>query len=161
MRCRRREGGSMSSMLRTLWPLLGIILVSCGTGGGPANRAGSVAMTIIWPPRTKLIPVASNSVRITISNGAAQYGTALLPRPPVGNEASTTFDHVPGGQATVTALAYPNADGSGVAQAKGVTPVTVLSNQATQVTLTMASTIVRIDITPPSPSIAVGQTLAL
>src|SRR5437660_1495029 len=138
----------MRSLACLLGPVALLGLVSCG-GVHSASPSGQIVMKVIWPDRTRLIPIASNSVRISISNGATQYGTALVPRPPTGNQASTTFDHVPGGPATVTALAYPNTDGSGVAQAKGVTPVDVLSNQTTNVTLTMASTIVRIDITPP------------
>jgi hypothetical protein len=56
----------------------------------------------------------------------------------------------------LVAAAYPNADGTGTAQAQGATPVAIAAGQVTNVTLTMQSTIDRVELTPSTPSIQLG-----
>jgi len=53
------------------------------------------------------------------------------------------------------ALAYPQADGTGVAQAEGSVPVTIASGQTVNFTLTMASTVAKISLS--APALLAGQ----
>ena len=155
------------------------LLAGCGAGGGnrmisltPAGDAtrqavGSAVFSVQWPARTtkdgRLIPFAAESiaVRLTSADGTKLYGDALLVRPSGGGNVKATFDRVPIGAALLTASAFPKADGSGTAQAMAQTAVTVVQNQNTAVTLTMATTIRKLTVTPATSTIAVGESVKL
>src|SRR5437016_1940426 len=86
-------------------------LAGCG-GGAPSHRAqtGAAVFTIVWPKRSKLIPMAANSIAITI-NGSGYSAGKTLPRPTQGDQTSTTFDNIPVLDLIATAIAYPNNNG--------------------------------------------------
>src|SRR5262249_55725542 len=85
----------------------------------------------------------------------------IISRPASGNQTSASFDNLKTGNLTLTAVAYPNADATGIAQAQGTTPVTIQSGQTASVSLTMASTIDHLEVSPSTPSLKVGQTTQL
>jgi Tol biopolymer transport system component len=121
-----------------------------------------VQLTVKWPDRSRLIPLAANSINTTLFKGETQVGHQLLARP-AGNATETTvnFQNVPAGSVTLHADAFPAADGSGIMQAGGSATVTVVAGQTAQVTVTMGSTIARVAITPPNPTVNVGSTTQL
>src|SRR5947207_2544676 len=88
--------------------LFGILAGCGGGGGGTANgsQTGAAVFTILWPDRSKLIPAASNSIKITVSNTSGYSSTQIAPRPTQGNQSTVTFDNVPAGDLTATAVAY-------------------------------------------------------
>jgi hypothetical protein len=108
-----------------------------------------------------LIPVDSESIQITLTQGGATVGQALIARPTNGATATTTFASVPVGTVQVAAVALPNADGSGVAQAVAQTTVSVIADQTTTIPLTLASTIDHLNISPPAPVLGAGESEAL
>src|SRR5258708_721879 len=100
--------------------LSAFFLPGCGgSGGGSQSRAGSLKLTVIWPVKSKLIPLASNSINATIKQSGIFIAGQLLPRPENGTQTTVTFTHVPIGTVSLNATAFPLANGSGVAQATG------------------------------------------
>jgi streptogramin lyase len=136
-----------------------VFLAGCGGGGGSkpstADRGtGRAAFNIKWPERpTKLIPIASNSIRITIFNGATQVGTQLVARPAT----FASFDTLPVGSLTAVAKAFPNADGTGTAQAEGTVPLAITAGNQTVASLTMGSTITHFAGAPSIHVILAGE----
>ena len=133
----------------------------CGGGSSTGSGAGRAVINITWPDRSRLIPLASNSIKVVFTQGAQVVDSQLIPRPVSGNQTQTTFTNLKTGSLILTATAFPNADGSGVAQASGTTPVTITSGQTTAVTLTMDSTIDHLDLNSLYPSVAVSNTVQL
>jgi sugar lactone lactonase YvrE len=129
---------------------LGILLSGCGGSGGGNNTSGTgaAALSITWPTRSRLIPAAANSIRIIFTQNGAVLANQLVPRPAAGGTSSVTVNNLKVGALVMTATAYPNADGTGVAQATGSTTVNIADNQTTNVTLTMNSTIDHLEVTP-------------
>ncbi len=151
------------------------ILTGCGSGGngGSVIPSGSVSgstgratMTIVWPAQdatatTKLIPVATNSIQVSILNGTTVVGNQVVARPSSGNSSTVTFDTLPVGTLTVQAQAHPNADGTGTDQASAQTSITITANAVTPLTLTMASTIDHVTLISYDSSISVGTSTSL
>jgi hypothetical protein len=108
-----------------------------------------------------LIPVASESIRVSLIKGNALLAERLLTRPASGSTTSADFDRLPVGEVIFRASALPNADGSGVAQAGVETVVPIVAGQVAPVRLTMASTIDHVEVMPAAPTVATGQTTQL
>lgn len=137
-------------------------LTGCGSGATPiAAGTGRATLVIEWPEVTRLVPVAANSITVSFSLDGTVASTQTVVRPTSGNTSTVTFDSLPVGALAVIASAYPNADGSGTAQATATTSATIVSGQTTAVSLTMASTISSLSISPSGPSVAVGGTSQL
>jgi hypothetical protein len=136
-------------LLRSIAFLSALIAVLTGCGGGgsqPATRTGvgRATFTIHWPAPSRLIPVASNSIKITLTGPGSSSQTLTIARP----QTSVTFNALPVGDYSATSLAFPASDGTGVAQAQATVPVIIQDGQNTAFSLTMASTIVKLDIPP-------------
>jgi len=154
-----------------LLPLLGAgfagTVAGCGGGMSVTSPAalGRAVFTVQWPGSTssRLIPSGANSIKVSITSadGIRTLGQATLARPTGGGQTSATFDNLPVGPAAATATAYPTTDGTGTAQAQAGMNVTVVGNQTTPLTLTMASTIDHIDVTPANPTLSIGQKVTL
>jgi 6-phosphogluconolactonase (cycloisomerase 2 family) len=146
-------------LLATL--LAASFLNGCG-GGSNGGQAGRLSLTVHWPQPSRLIPVASNSIKAVLTRGTTTLGTRTLVRPQEGTWVTTvTFEDLEAGPVALIATAFPNADGTGTAQATGSAPTTIIAEQTANVTVTMASTIATIEITPPNPTVVVGQTVQL
>lgn len=126
--------------------------VGCGTSSGGSSAGdrahGAIRISIKWPVRSKVIPTAASSIKITISETGIATQSQLVARPAGAGPFTSlaTFNNLAVGQANVSAVAYPNADGSGNAQGAGAAAVSVQPNTTTQQTVTMASTITQIVI---------------
>jgi len=142
----------------------------CGSGGAgtgftnvPGAGSGRLAVAIKWPASSgRLIPSASQHIKAVLSAGATILDTKQLVRPTQPPwTTSVTFDNLQAGTVTLTATAFPNADGTGNAQASGSVPATITSGQQASVTLTMATTVQTLKVTPPTPSVNTGSSVQL
>lgn len=130
----------------------GGLLSGCGGQGvsGPGGNvgpAGDARITFVWPQRSRLIPLAANSVKITLSNANHTYNKTVNRTEAVNSQAANIlFTGVVVGDYTVTATAYPNANATGNAQATGQTNVTITQGQTSQFTCTMGSTVTSVEI---------------
>jgi len=143
--------------------VIGVLIVAgCGGNGVTASPAGTLKLSVKWPVRTRLIPVDSNSIVavLTDANGKS-LGQQTLARPTSGNSTTVSFTSLQPGAVTLTASAFPTANGTGVAQATGAAPATIVAGQTAQVTVTMLDTIVKVTISPASPSVSVNSTATL
>jgi hypothetical protein len=139
------------------------ILFGCGSGGNndnnpnPESNVGRAEFQIVWPERTRLIPVATQSIKIVLGGTATVEKT--VSRPATGTDQTTvSFTDLVAGNYSVAATAYPNSDATGVSQATGNTSIVIVKNQTTAGTLTMNSTITKVKIEPASTAITPGNT---
>lgn len=133
-----------------------IVLAGCGSGKGtPASKKGRAVISLRWPDPAsseRLVPIAAKSVRIQLKEGTTLVAERLLVRPDTFPWVTkVTITNVPITALAASATAYPNTDGTGVAQATITTPVTIQETGDTNLRLTMASTIDRIEMTPSGP----------
>jgi hypothetical protein len=145
--------------------LLGLVFLGCG-GGSKFARPGSgnagVKITVNWPDGTRLIPAACTSIKIELSdNNGLVCDPQVLNKPESGATSTALFSNLPVEMLTVTATAYPTAGAQGTPQATGQTAVTTIAGEQATVTLEMFSTITRLDVTPPTRVVAVGNTIPL
>lgn len=144
------------------------ILTGCGGGGGGTTpQTGDTCKAVItvqWSPLPadqKLLPLAANSIKVEVRNDKEFYVSQTLARPATGTTSSTTFGALPAGNLTFTATAYPNTNGTGVAQATGVVPKTANIGDTLTVNLTMDSTIDHLEVTPVDRVVTMGASLPL
>src|SRR5262249_9493592 len=128
-RCEHREWGNKSTMSKTTETARLLALLSacslltgslsgCGGGSGSlpsgtgttGSGMGRAVFTVVWPQRTRLIPLASNSIKVTVTQGTNTLASKIIPRPAQGGEASAEFDALPVGTLTATAIAYPQTN---------------------------------------------------
>ena len=157
-------GGSSSrgfrfSRFKSAFPILALLIAGCG--GGDRAESGRAEFTVVWPESSRLIPEASQSISIQLLRNGTPVTARIIPRPAGGGPASSTFFDLPVGPLTALATAHPQANGTGVAQAQGSVAFTVAAGQTVPFTLTMASTIDRIELNPPSVTLNSGQTQQL
>lgn len=141
--------------------MLVLVLVSLASCAGGGHRAsvglGTLSVNVVWPPVTRLIPLASNSIEVQVFVGGDEVASTVIPKPLT----IASLSDIPTGDVTVTATAYPVADGSGVAQATGSTVAAVTAGNITPVFLTMGSTITHVDVTPVTVDLTTGLTTTL
>lgn len=137
------------------------LLAGCGGSNNPVNGGtGRATFSVQWPERTsRLIPVASNSLRVSIvpTAGGNPVGSTLIARP----QTTASFDTLPTGTFNVVALAYPNADGSGTAQAGVSQQITIVANQNTSLTVTMNSAITSLSAAAIKSPLDINETTTL
>ncbi len=141
-----------------------IVLAGCGGSSSSSSQStrSQAVVTITWPSSSsRLIPAACNSIVVKFRNSSSTVATQTATRPTSGSTTTLTFDSLPVGTLTAQADAYPNSDGTGVVQASATTSVEIVSGQVTPVTLTMASTIDHLTISPTSPAVTAGATTTL
>ncbi len=155
-------------LLIILLALNAILLAGCGDRrpATPQQRMTTGKITLKWPPRGRLIPVAANSVKVEIREMVGESYTdflavRVLNRPTEGGLSTATFDRLPVGSLLVTATAYPDTDAGGVAQATANILDTAIYGSTFVAVLTMASTITQVEVTPGTKKIAVGDTVQL
>ncbi len=135
-----------------------------GCGGGSSKTAattGRFALSVVWPEKGRLIPEAANSIKAVLMSGTTVLGTQLLARPAAGGTSTVTFNTIPPGDVVLNASAYPTVNGTGVAQAAGSAAATIVVDQTASVSITMATTIDHIDVSPLNFSMEVGTNYQL
>ena len=153
-------------MRRAALFLLPLLVAGCGGGGGhssaPAARGGRATLRVRWPKATdaRLIPLAAASVTVTIlrPDGGTPV-TKTIARPTDGGASTTTtFDGLPYGELPVRVEAFPTADGTGVAQARGAGMVSVGEDAPGEVSISLDSTVASLAISPDPVVVAPGRT---
>jgi hypothetical protein len=148
------------------------LMAGCGSGssgssaaGASVTRSGKATLTITWPQRTttspKLIPIGSNSIVVTFLQSGQTIATQTVARPTSGDTTTVSFSSLPLGALTVQVNAYPSTNGTGTAQASAAADVMINASQVTPVSITLASTIDHLTISPASPTTTVGGTVSL
>jgi hypothetical protein len=142
-------------------------LAGCGSGVNSAQGSapsGRATFTVIWPTGSvgRLVPQACRSVRVSVAKATVEVAAKVVARPEGGGTSVVQLDRVPIGDVEARAAAYPNADGTGVAQAHGKATIKIERDKDTPFTVTMASTIDRIEVTGGgSLDIGVGESVQL
>jgi|GEM_PF-3032322 len=161
---------SRAKSLVALLLLVLLTMTGCGGGGvattrGTPHGTGTAEFTVVWPPPSdaKLIPMASTAVKLDVMQGSTRVGGAVAVKAPGGAPTTVKVENLPVGSLTVNAEAYPEAnfDGdvptvSGTPQAKGTAPLVTEAGKTAKTTLTMASTIVRLAISPNPAQVRIG-----
>ena len=129
-----------------------IALVGCGGGGSTQPPKGRAIFTVFWPFRSRVIPVAAESVKITLSTKPER--SQYLVRP---DQTEVTFDEVPVGDYMATMTAYPMKDGTGTAQARATIPVKIVENAPVRLSVTTESAIDHLEIAPGSAALNLGE----
>ena len=137
---------------------LPFLLAGCGGGGSSHSSGGTTApeakgaatVSIDWPARIgKFVPLASNGVVVALSQNGARVGQQILARPTDGVTRSTaTFTGLSSGTYTADLAAYPNVDGSGIAQARGTASLTVADDAPGVASASMTTTVASLSILP-------------
>ena len=160
-------------MRRPALLLLPLLVVGCGGGGGgggsspsaPTARGGRATLRMRWPKATdaRLIPLAAGSVTVTILRpDAGTPITKTIARPADGGTSTTTtFAGLPYGDLPIRVEAFPTADGTGVAQARGAGTVTVGEDAPGEVSISLDSTVASLTISPDPLTLAPGGTATL
>ena len=131
--------------------------------GGATGRA---AVTIVWPAASaaatsRLIPAASQSITVSFTQVETVVATQTVARPTSGNTSTLSFTGLPAGTLLLSAGAYPTTSGTGVQQAGASISVTIVADQTINSSITMATTITSMVITPAIPSVVVGAKTTL
>ena len=142
---------------------------SCGCGGGGGARgsglrSAAVSISVRWPKRSagRLIPDATNSIKVTVTDAAQAVKSAVVARPTGDLTESVTIEGLEPGPAHIDAIAVASTDGTGTPLAAGSEPVGLSQDQITTApTLTLSSTIVSLVVTPTSITVGTGKTLDL
>ena len=133
--------------------LVGLLAAGCGGGGrlGIRSTGGNFSVRFAWPTKAgRVIPTAAQSIRVQVlKNSTVTHESFLTPGAPVAN-----FTEVPTGTVTVKAVAYPTAGGTGTALASAQTTQAITANGTASVSLTMASTIDHLTLSPNPVNLA-------
>ncbi len=145
-----------------------IPLAGCG-GGSQRETTGRLTVNVKWPEPSRLIPLASNSILIEIFDGPETDDNAnrvaLQTKTVTRPTTSAIFAGLPVANLFLRATAYPAdpvANPGVIAQASGTTLIAVRpgNDPANAVTVTMNSTIDRIEVSPITMDVGAGpQTL--
>ncbi|MFM7320563.1 MAG: hypothetical protein ACKO5K_03435 [Armatimonadota bacterium] len=136
----------------------GLPVASMGCGGGSSaasTRTATLSVTVAWPDRSagRLVPLASESIRVTVAGANGFAKTVTIVRP----ANSTTIANLPVGDLVVTATAHPAADpGATIPQASAVRTVPGRAGQTTPLALSLESTIDRVAVTAGSGTLRRG-----
>ncbi len=148
---RKLTGGIVAGVVMAVL----VMLVGCGSGGSGSaglvnepggqnpQETGSLRIAVKFPAREGVtpqnLPLATNSVHITVEHQGSMVAEDCLARPaPNGGPLTVTFTvtGVPAGDNTVTANAYQSSDCTGTIVATCSTVVNVIADQTNTVTLT-------------------------
>ena len=143
-----------------LFALLVLTLSGCGGGGSSSSDStplptesslGRATVALAWLARdTRFVPLASNGVRVRLLRNGALAGERLLARAGNGGSvARAEFDGLAYGEYDAEVRTYPNADGTGIAQATGIVRITVGRTPATA-DVRLSTTAASLEILPVS-----------
>ena len=130
----------------TLIALFTVALIGCGGGGKSSRATGRASITILWnsadrEAKSRVIPLATNSIRIAVMDGSATVASAVLSRPASGSSTTQDFNELPVRSLTLSVAAYASTDGTGTALAVSNDTLTITANTTASKTLTLVSTI--------------------
>jgi|GEM_PF-6495331 hypothetical protein len=146
----------LQTVLFAIVAILGLVVAGCGGGSGTGSSTttsrGVVEIQLLWPERraTRQVPANANSVRIVLRNRKGDIVVDRLLVRPSASEVLTKeiFPNLPQTELSLEAIAFPNADGTGTAQAEANTVIEVPADSRATLQLTMDSTIAKVAILP-------------
>lgn len=136
----------LQASLFALIALFTVALIGCGSGSKSARATGKATITIIWDvagkaAKSRLIPMAANSIRVSILDGSASVASQIVSRPTTGNSTTQDFTELPVRTLTLSVAAYASSDATGTALAVSNNTLNVTASATVVKTLTLASTI--------------------
>jgi hypothetical protein len=136
-------------------------IIACGGGGGSAGSGvttGRASLAITWPSDSRVVPLAAQSIVITMRNSGNQVvETGLLVKPAT----VWTSAQLNPGTYSLVASATPNSNGTGVTQATGAGSVAVVEGQTVPSNIIFGSTVSNVTVLPNAPSLAIGGTIQM
>ncbi len=141
-----------------LLAVVGLLAVGCGSNGSNGPGLGNATFIVNWPaPSAQSV----HSIELSLSDGAHVVATRVINAPSSSGQTKNTLGHLPIGNLTVTATAYPqNGAGGSPMGAVNSLLVVALTPTAT-VTISPAATVSQIVINPSGPTLLTGQILQL
>lgn len=136
----------LQASLFALITLFSISLMGCGGGSKSVRATGRATITIVWDTasrgaKSRLIPLAANSIRISLLDGTTSVASQIIPRPTTSNSTTQEFTELPVRTLTLSVAAYASTDGTGTALAVSNDTLNVTASTTVTKTLTLASTI--------------------
>jgi hypothetical protein len=134
---------------------LALILLGCGGHQDlRKTNSGTLAISIHWPARSRVIPEAANSIRIRIFAATDTVAEQVLGRPASGPlQTTATFANLPTAAVLIEAKAYPSEDGTGTVQASGATSIQLVAGSTVSTSIALGSSIDHVDVTPAISSL--------
>jgi outer membrane protein assembly factor BamB len=149
--------------LFTTLPMVGCGGGSKSSGGSSVTKArGGFTFAVQWPSKTRVIPLAAESIQITLERTVP--GPTLQPIPTVplltkpadiprndqANDriSSVTVPNLELGTYRIVVTAYPAADGTGTPVAVATVEQPVVPGANAPLTMTMDATVTAVDVTP-------------
>jgi uncharacterized protein YjdB len=123
--------------------------------------ATGLQLRIQWPEVSRLVPEATQSVRVQVKDAGGFETFRVANRPAAGGFSTLVFFGLQPGDLTVDARAFPAADAQGVALASTNVRVTVSSGNQTNLQIALASTVDRVEVSPASASLRPGSAQTL
>jgi hypothetical protein len=151
------------------WALLPI----SGCGGGatgltatqqPADDTGRATIVVNWPtaPQSRLIPAGTNSILVTIENASSTVvASSVIVRTATGLTTTVTIPSLPVGNLTVMAQTFQTTTGTGSPTASATGPLVIAAGKNTTFTLTLASLVSTLTVTPASNEVYTGASYQL
>jgi len=160
----------MTRIALVLAVLLALGLLAGCAGGGGGSDGGSIRFTVTFPPlpsaggSTRYIPPALMSLGIDVldpDTEEAKVPRVIVNRPsPEGGTVSVSIPDVHTGDTLLVVKGYDQEDCQGQLICQASTTCTVNLNETAQVPMTMATTVVRVEVSGPAALIR-GQIAAL
>ena len=151
----------MKFLKHTLGLVALVTIIACGGGGGSAGSGvttGRASLAITWPNDSRVVPLAAQSIVVTMRNSGNQVvETGLLVKPAT----IWTSAQLNPGTYFLVASATPNNNGTGVIQATGSGSVAVVEGQTTASSIVLGSTVANVTVSPAAPSVAIGGTIQM
>lgn len=154
-------------LLLALLPATGAVLMTGCSGGGSrgasvtSDAGRSLIFSVQWPERSRLVPVASESIIVRIQRDGQTVAERTVNRPASGSATRVTLERLPPGELTAIANAYPEVNGRGVAQASGSARLTAEPGNPFTLTVTMDSTIESLEVSADRTSVFLDDSLTL
>jgi Tol biopolymer transport system component len=139
----------------------------CGGGAGEAGSGGTnpqearLAVTLEWPAARTALPGGAASAVVSVRQGTTEVSRQVQARPTTGDTTVVLFPQVPVDTLTVEVTAHPDPAGAGVALARGQATVTTRAGEQNEVALTLASTVIRLEVAPAAITLVPGETATL
>nr|WP_309686362.1 Ig-like domain-containing protein [Armatimonas sp.] len=146
------------------------LMISCGVASLSLSGCGGASlvapetglqMRIQWPEVSRLLPDATQSVRVQVQDAGGFQTFRVANKPAGGGFSTLVFFGLKPGDLNVEARAFPAADAQGVALAQTNVKVTVSSGNQTNLQIALASSVDRVEVTPASASIRPGSAQTL
>jgi hypothetical protein len=138
--------------LYILLMIAAMLFVGCSETTAPvtSDTKASAHITIAWPSRSRMIPIAANYILITLTQNTGFSISQWVARPQNGDTTQTVdFTQIPLGYTVATAAAYYSEQMPQTAMATGTTSFMVNAGGNT-FSINMGSTIVTLAVSPAS-----------